>query len=72
MGGGGGGEILPAPHNSVIAKDMGLKRICEVNPAGENSSFIFTACIEFVPLYHFKLAYVVLRMGFKEYFESHF
>ena len=33
------------------------KRACEANPAGENSS---------VPLYHFKLVYVVLRMAVKE------
>ena len=37
-------------------------KTCETNPAGENSSFIFTVCVKSVPLYHFKLAYVVLHM----------
>ena len=26
---------------------------CEANPAGEDSSFIFTFCVKSVPLYHF-------------------
>ena len=38
------------------------KRICKANPAGENRSFIFTVAVISVPLYHFKLAYVVLHM----------
>ena len=49
-----------------------LKRICEANPAGENSSFIFTVCVKSVPLYHFKRAYVVLHMAINEFFETHF
>ena len=32
---------------------------CEANPAGKNSSFIFTVCVKSVPFYHFKLAFVV-------------
>ena len=43
---------------------------CEANPAGEYSSFIFTACVKSVPLYHFKLAFVVLHMFVKESFET--
>ena len=39
---------------------------------GENSSFIFTVCVKSVSLYHFKLAYVVLHMAVKEFFETHF
>ena len=45
---------------------------CKTNPAGENSSFVFTVCVKFVPLYHFKLGYVVLHMVVKEFFETHF
>ena len=41
---------------------------CEANLAGENSSFTLTVCIKSVPLYHFKLAYVVLHMAVKETF----
>ena len=35
----------------------------EANPAGENSLFIFILCVKSVPLYHLKLAYVVLMMS---------
>ena len=44
------------------------KRTCEANPESENSLFIFT--FKSVPLYHFKLAYVVLHLTVKEYFET--
>ena len=47
------------------------QRTCEANQAGENSSFIFTVCVKSVPLHHFKLAYVVLRMAIKEFFKTH-
>ena len=40
-----------------------MQRTAEANPVGENSSFIFTVCVKSVPLYHFKLAYVVLHMA---------
>ena len=40
--------------------------LCEANPAGENSTFISTVCVKSVPLYHFKLAYVVLHLAVKE------
>ena len=43
---------------------------CKVNPAGENTSFISTAFVKSVPLYHFKLAYLVLHMPVKEFFEK--
>ena len=39
---------------------------------GENSSSIFTVDVKSVPLYHFTLAYVVLHMAIKEFFETHF
>ena len=48
------------------------ERTCLANQAGENSSFIFTVCVKSVPRYHFKLAYVVLQMAVKEFFEKHF
>ena len=43
-----------------------------LNQVGENSFFIFIVCVESVPRYHFKLAYVTLRMAVKEFFETHF
>ena len=43
----------------------------ETNPVGENSS-IFTVRVKSVPLYHFKLAYVVLHVVVKAFFEAHF
>ena len=55
------------------AKSMKIgKRTCETNAAGENSSFIFSVFVRSVPCYHFKLAYVVLHMAVKEFFETHF
>ena len=48
------------------------ERTCEANAVGENSSFTFTVCVRSVPRYHFKLAYVVLQMAVKEFFETHF
>ena len=30
----------------------------------------FTVCVKSVPLYYFKLAYVVLHMAVKEFFET--
>ena len=36
---------------------LGFERTCEANPAGENSSFIFTVCVKSVSLCHFKHAY---------------
>ena len=52
---------------------MFSQRTCYANQAGENSSFIFTVCVKSVPLYHFKLAYVVLQMApVEEFFETHF
>ena len=38
----------------------------------KNSLFIFTVCAKSVPHYHFKLAYVVLQVAVKEFFETHF
>ena len=45
---------------------------CEANAAGENSSFIFTVCVKSVPLYHFKLAHLVLHMAVKEFLKPTF
>ena len=44
----------------------------EANAVGENSSFIFTVCVKSVRLYHFKLAFVVLHVAVKGFFETHF
>ena len=35
---------------------------------GENTSFVFTLCAKSVPVYHFKLAYVVLHTAVNELF----
>ena len=46
---------------------------CEANPAGKNSSFIFTVCVKSVPFYHFKLAFVVtdtVQYGFQKIFQN--
>ena len=42
-----------------------IQMTCEANAAGENSSFIFTVGVKSVPLYHFKLACVILHMAVK-------
>ena len=55
---------------SVRVTTVPLQRTCEANAADENSSFIFTVCVKSVPLYHFKLAYVVLHIAVKEFFET--
>ena len=49
-----------------------FKRTCDSDPAGENSSVFFTVCVKSVPLCHFKLAYVVLHVVAKEFFETDF
>ena len=54
--------------NSIIR----FQRTREADAAGENSSLTFTVCVKSVALYHFKLAYVLLRMAVKEVFETHF
>ena len=51
---------------------LSQKRTREANLARENSSFIFAACVQSAPRYHFKLAYVVLQMAVKGFFETHF
>ena len=43
-----------------------MQRTFKANQADENSSFIFTVCVKSVPLYDFKLAYVVLHMAVKD------
>ena len=52
--------LIPRPFqlNAVHTLE---KRTCEANAAGENSSFIFTLCVN-----------VVLQMAVKEFFEAHF
>ena len=32
----------------------------------------FLICVKSAPIYHFKLAYVVLHMAAKKFFETHF
>ena len=58
-------------HN-VKSCEKAVKRACEANATGENSSFIFTICVISVPLDYFKLTYVGLHMDIKEFFETPF
>ena len=58
-------DIIP-----IVVFKEGFKRTYEANAAGKNSSFIFTGCVNSVPLYHFKFAYVFLHMAAKEVFEA--
>ena len=46
------------------------KRTCEVNRMGENSSFTFTCYVKTVPVYDFKLVWVVLHPCVKEFFKK--
>ena len=46
--------------------------ICSANQAGENGSSIFTACVRYVPRYHFKFACEILQMAVKQFLETHF
>ena len=48
------------------------ERTCEAKALADNSSFIFTVCVKSVPLYHSRLAYVVLHIAVKEFFQTHF
>ena len=57
--------------NFTPKRPIAFKRTCEINPACENDSFIFTIDVKSVPLYHF-LAYVVLHVAVKEVLETHF
>ena len=67
------GKICRARDVALLAQDMPhTKRTCEANQVSENSSFIFTVCVKSVQLYHFKLAYVVLHMAVRKFFETHF
>ena len=49
---------------------MKEQRTSEANPAGENSSFVFTVCVKSVSLYHFKLAYHSSTFGCERIFEN--
>ena len=56
------------PYSMMMRFDAGIefdkffskwpKSTCEANSGGGNSSFIFIVCVESVPFYHFKLAYM--------------
>ena len=50
-----------------------LSKDCEANPAGENSSseYFYSLC-QISSTLCFKLAYVILHMAVKEFFETHF
>ena len=70
-------DIIRQNENSLGEKMKKLYSIIHyrkgpVNPTGESSSFIFTACVKSVPLDHFKLSCLVLHMAVKEFFETHY
>ena len=67
-----GGRKNSAARKGLIDMMPFRQRTCEANQAGENSSLIFTVCVKSVLRYHFKLAYVVVQMAVKEFFETHF
>ena len=46
------------------------KRICQVNTMGESSSFIFTFYVKTVPVYDFRLVWVVIHPSIKEFFKT--
>ena len=50
-------------------KEHSIKRTCEVNTMDESSSLIFTCYVKTVPVYYFKLVWVVLHRSVKEFFE---
>ena len=50
--------------------NFAFQRTCEANAAGENSSFIFTVSVKSVPVYHFKLAYVVIHVWLSKNFSK--
>ena len=66
----GGFFLEPFLNIVVLSPGADFQRTCEANPGGDNSSFIFTVRLKSVLLYHFKLAYVVLHMAVKEFFET--
>ena len=53
--------------NSLLSAKGPVKLI---NPAGENSSFIFTVCIKAVPLYRFKFAYAGSKYVYQGIFRN--
>ena len=68
-------ETEPGGHISnfkQVLVPFAFERTCKANAEGENSSFIFIVCVKSVPRYYFKIAYVVLQMAVKEFFETHF
>ena len=63
---------LTQKHKDTFIIMTHTQRTCEVNTAGENSSFIVTVCVKSVLLYHFKLAYVVIHTAVKEFLKKDF
>ena len=60
----------------VIAQTIALYNIYSIKGPVKREkiahSIHFTVCVKFVPLYHFKLAYVNLHMAVAELFETQF
>ena len=60
-------KLLIKSRNQKISQKGSVKLMQRVKIV---HSF-FTVCIKSVPRYHFKLAFVVLQMAVKEFFETH-
>ena len=65
-------RVAGFPSFSGTLIRFSIKRTCQANQVGENSSFIFTVRVRSVPRYHFNLLYVILQMAVKEFFETGF
>ena len=70
---------MPANRNSnadnnflgnIFSFHILIRRTCEVDKMGENSSFIFTCYVKTIPVYSFKLVWVVLHPSVKDFFKT--
>ena len=59
-----GGFIVPQLSKCLKGPVKLIKRV--------KIAHSFLVCVKSVPRYHFKLAYVILQMAVKEFFETHF
>ena len=65
---GGGGWGSGGKHSPALPLKLNKGPMKLMQLHGKN---IFTVCVRSVPRYYFKLAYVVLQMAVKEFFETY-